>query len=361
MPITTPRITEADIEASRHCAEHPHFDATEKAALIRTYVEQNFAELPHPLALIYKRTPAKKRLGGYNLHYIGTPSGIAEAALIRTALSILSEEGFQNMRFDLNCIGDKESHAVYERELGGYLKKSTATISEPLKMSLKEDVFNLFRREEEEAIQLRAGAPASIAYLSTASRLHFKEVLEFIEGLDIEFTLAPELIGEKNHASHTIFAIRPSGAEAELSSDPNRFLAIGYRYSRLSKRLGFKKELPMASVSIFTDKDAPEKRVYKELPRPKFYLVQLGREAKIKTLTLLELLRSHKIPVHHFLGKDKLTAQLTSAETLRVSYLILIGHKEALDGTATIRNMQTRAQDTIPMSQLPLYLKKISL
>ena len=118
----------------------------------------------------------------------------------------------------------------------------------------------------------------------------------------------------------------------------------------------------MAGVSIFlTNEEGEEKKLYKELPKPKFYLVQLGREAKIKTLGLIENLRSNRIPVHHFIGKDKLTAQLQSAEQLKVSYLIIIGQKEALDGTATIRNMSTRAQDTIPLAQLPDYLKKIKL
>ena len=118
----------------------------------------------------------------------------------------------------------------------------------------------------------------------------------------------------------------------------------------------------MAGVNIFAKEEFQSaKKIYKQLPRPKFYLVQLGRDAKIKSLSLLELLRSHRIPVHHFIGKDKLTAQLSNAENLRVAYLIIIGQKEALDGTATIRNMITRAQDTIPVANLPDYLKHISL
>ena len=117
----------------------------------------------------------------------------------------------------------------------------------------------------------------------------------------------------------------------------------------------------MAGVTIFSPSAETERKVYKQLPKAKFYLVQLGREAKMKTLNLIEVLRAHKIPVHHFIGRDKLTVQLTSAEELRVSYLIIIGHKEALDGTATIRNVATRAQDTIPLEMLPQYLKNISL
>jgi len=360
MPVTAPRISAEDVEMTRFCGEEPHYDAAEKAAVIRHYLEQNLASLPHPLAIVYKKPPARKRTGGYALHFIGSTGGIAEATLIRAALSILSEEGHEHMRVDINCVGDKESLAVYERELGNFIKKFGAGLSEPIKARVKEDVFNLFRLEEEEAIQLRAIAPSSITFLSTQSRLYFKEVLEYLEALGIEFRLASELVGEKNHASHTIFAIKAAGAEAEAEGETT--LAIGYRYSRLGRRLGLRKEIPMAGVNIFTLPGREhEKKVYKQLPRPKFYLVQLGREAKIKTLSLIEMLRSHRIPVHHFLGKDKLTVQLSNAENLHVSYLIIIGQKEALDGTATVRNVATRAQDTIPLEFLPQYLKHIRL
>src|SRR3989344_471773 len=351
MPITAPRITEEDIAASKHCAALPYYDAAEKSALIRSYINNNFASLPHPLALVYK----KKKPESYSLHFIGAQGGIAEATLIRAALSMLAEEGYKNLSVHINSIGDKDSICVYERELASYVRKFGSALSAPLKESLREDIWNLFRREEEEMIQLRAAAPSSVAFLSSQSRLHFKEVLEYLESLAIDFRLAPELVGEKNHCSHAIFAIKNLVDEVETT------LAVGYRYSRLAKRLGIRKEIPMAGVTIFSAAKNAAKKIYKQLPKPKFYLVQLGQVAKMKTLSLIELLRLHHIPVHHFLGKDKLAAQLSSAESLQVSYLIIIGHKEALDGTATIRNVATRAQDTIPLELLPQYLKKISL
>jgi len=355
-PVATPKITEADFQIASHCEEHPHFDAVEKAALIRHYNEHSFADLPHPLGIVYRRPTIKKRLPGYSLHFIGAPTGIAEATLIRTSLSMLAEEGYKGLRLDLNCIGDKDSISAYERELHNYVKKFGGDLSEPLRQSLKQDIWNLFKHEEEEALEFRSNAPSSISYLTSQSRIHFKEVLEYLESLSIEFRIKPDLLGEKNHASHTVFAIRGFGKKAEEELT----LGVGYRYSRLTRRFGMRKEIPMAGVTLFTTNEA-ERKVYKTLPKPKFYLVQLGREAKMKTLSILELLRSHRISVHHFIGKDKLTAQLMAAEALGVSHLILIGHKEALDGTATIRNMQTRAQDTIPMETLPLYLKNISL
>ena len=356
LPITAPKITKHDIELTRSCGDHPHYDAVEKMAVMRMYLEQDLASLSHPIALVYEKPASRKKFGGHALHFIGSFSGIAEATLIRATLSILSEEGHKNLRVDINCIGDRESINTYERELINYVRKSDENLPDELRQSIKEDIFNLFRLNAPEALRLSEAAPSSITFLSAQSRIYFKEVLEYIEALGIEFRLTPKLVGERNHSSHTIFAIK------NVEYEGSEILAVGYRYSRLARFLGLRKEIPMAGVNIFsTSSRDTRKRVYKGLPKPKFYLIQLGREAKIKTLSLIELLRSHHIPLHHFLGKDKITAQLLNAENLRVPYLIIIGQKEALDNTATIRNVSTRAQDTVSIASLPHYLKNIAL
>ncbi|OHB14283.1 MAG: hypothetical protein A3G05_01255 [Candidatus Zambryskibacteria bacterium RIFCSPLOWO2_12_FULL_45_14] len=355
-PISAPKITRKDMEVSEDCGNYPDYDAVEKTAFIRMYLEQNLSSLPHPLAVIYKKPVSRKKFGSHALHFIGSSSGIAEATLIRAALSILSEEGCKNLRVDINCIGDKESINAYERELSSFMRKFGVNLKDESKQSIKKDVFNLFRLEEPETVRLREAAPSSITFLSAQSRIYFKEVLEYIEALGIEFRLAPELVGEKNHTSHTIFAIKNIG---EGHDDT---VAVGYHYSRLSRFLGLRKEIPMIGVSISpVRKEGYKEKTYKELPKPKFYLIQLGREAKIKTLSLLETLRTHRIPVHHFIGKDKITTQLSNAENLRVSHLIIIGQKEALDNTATIRNVSTRAQETVSMADLPHFLQHIAL
>lgn len=357
VPVAAPKITKEDIELVRECGEHPHYDAVEKAALMRAYIGKNLSSEPHPLAWVYKKPASRKKFGGHALHFIGSASGIAEAALIRTAVSILSEEGYKDLRVDINCIGDKESISAYEKELSNHARQFSPDLPDDLKQRIKENAFSLFGTEVPEFARLRETAPSSITFLSTQSRTYFKEVLEYIEALGIEFRLAPELVGEKNHASHTVFAIRESGNE-----NPGEALAVGYRYSRMGRYFGLRKEIPMAGATIFANaKRDSAAKTYKELPRPKFFLVQLGREAKIKTLSLIELLRTHRIPVHHYLGRDKLTAQLAGAETLRASHLIIIGQKEALDGTATVRNVSTRAQDTISLSTLPHFLKNLPI
>ncbi|MHB1330408.1 MAG: His/Gly/Thr/Pro-type tRNA ligase C-terminal domain-containing protein [Minisyncoccota bacterium] len=360
-PIETPSITPLDFEKTSDCEEKVEkvsgkflCNAPEKAAFLRHYVDKKLVNLPHPLALSWRRGR------DYSLELVGYPIGIAEAKLIRTSLSILVEEGYKGLVVEINSIGDKDSIASYEKELNNYIKKVGIDLSGEMKKLLKEDIFAIAKAHTEEAEKLRKEMPSSVASLSAQSRSQFKEVIEFLEALGVEYRFAPELIGHKNLCSETLFAIR---------DETNSLLAAGYRYSRLSKRFGFKKELSLIGATVFGEKPtrldsrsggkAKEKKVYKEAPKPKFYLVHLGRDARMKALPMIEMLRSSRIAIHHLLGSDKLVAQMETADRVRAPYLLIVGQKEAIENTVTVRNVDTRAQDTIPLETLPDYLRHL--
>jgi histidyl-tRNA synthetase len=364
IPIEAPRVTDKDRAMVEDCLDDELnkksvclYRASEKAAFLRTYVEKNFANLPHPLLLSYKKNETTKKKPDYYLHIVGNPSALSEAMLIRTSVSILSDEGHKNLIVNINSVGDKDSITAYERELHHFAKKVLNTLTQEMKDLIKKDIFALVKESQNECVAVREQLPSSISFLTSAGRVHFKEILEHLEALGVEFKVMPELIGNRHYSSHTIFTI----CDATIENAPP--LASGYRYSRLSKRFGFRKELQCAAVTIFGDlkKENSTSRIYKDLPKPKFYLVQLGPSAKMKCINLIEMLRQHHIPVYHYLGRDKITAQLSTAENLRVPYLLIIGQKEALENTVTVRNMNTRAQTTIKMADLPQYLKEIHL
>ncbi|MHB0978132.1 MAG: His/Gly/Thr/Pro-type tRNA ligase C-terminal domain-containing protein [Minisyncoccota bacterium] len=341
IPIEAPRVTEEDLKIIKNSPR-----AGELSALLRTYLEKEFSNLSHPLALSYKKNR------GYSLHLLGLQSALAESILIRTALSILEDFGHKHLVVEVNSMGDKDSIESYERELHHYLKKIIDEVSAEHRKVLKEDIFELLKLNLLD--EIKENIPPSIASLSSSSREHFKEALEYLESLGVEFRLSCDLFENKHYASHTIFVIRDLDDESVLAS--------GARYSRLSKKLGFKKELPAISMHISASKKLAQKeRIYKDLPKPKFYLVQLGREAKMKSLPLIELLRTNHIPIYHFLGKDKIVPQLQNAENLKVPYLLIVGQKEALEDSVTIRNCNTRAQETVRMADLPAFLKNITL
>jgi len=349
IPIESPHISTKDIELVKDCGPEAH----DKSAFLRSYIERGMQNLPHPLAVSYKKRDVGKRSYTHSLHILGIDSSLAEAILIRTSLSILLERGFDHLVVEINSIGDKDSILAYERELHHCVKKIANELTAEHKKVLKNNIFELLKLELGE--NLRNHIPPSIASLSSQSREHFKEMLEYLEALGVEFRLVHTLIGNKHFASNTIFTIR--------DADNENLLTEGLRYTRLTKRFGLKKEIPAATATIFDFHKKPinKEKIYKELPKPKFYLIQLGREAKLKSLPLIELLRQNHIALYHFLGKDKIIPQLSNAENLRVPYLLIVGQKEALEETVTVRNVSTRAQETIKIKDLPQYLKHIAL
>jgi len=70
-------------------------------------------------------------------------------------------------------------------------------------------------------------------------------------------------------------------------------------------------------------------------------------------------LRKNKIPMTHSMSKDSLATQLGMAERAGIPYVIIMGQKEALEGTIIVRDMDTRSQDTIKIDKLSDYLKKL--
>mgnify|MGYP000128172212 CR=1 FL=1 len=347
IPIKTPRITQEDIEkvvSLRGSGEKKedqeqdlHTQPEEKAALLRIYLEHNMVALPHPLMLYYKKPCSgllseRKKSSTYQcgLDIIGTTNSVAEALTIKTLYAILSEQGFEHMFLEINTLGDKESVAHFERELCSYVKKNINNVPLQFRTEIKKNPFELFRNTHEECKEIREHAPKPMNFLSEQSIEHFKEVLEYLETLNIPYNINEYLIGDKNYCSQTIFKIKGSH---NIKKDEIVQLASGCRHNHFSKKIGFKKDIPIMSAMISFKK--PQEKSYKitirRVERPQFYFIQLGFRARLKSLHIIDTLRKAGIPVYHSLTKDKFLNQLTTAENLKLSHLIIVGQKEALD------------------------------
>ena len=85
----------------------------------------------------------------------------------------------------------------------------------------------------------------------------------------------------------------------------------------------------------------------------------MGDEAKHKSLKVIDILRKENIFINHSLGRDKLAGQMAMADRTKVPYILIMGKKEAMDNTVMIRDVATRAQETVKISELPTHLKKL--
>lgn len=335
----------------------------ELSAILRAYADKKlFSCQQAPMFYYESALPRENEQSGaatrqITLDIIGSSKSISDAALIHTAYIILTEEYGENMVVELNSLGDRDSAARFNRELNNYYKKFSGELPTSLLNLLKSDPSLVVTSDNPRAKELAVDSPQSISCLSEPSRTQFKEVLEFMETLNIPYRINPKLIANRNIYSETVFVIKRAGAAAE--EEP---CAIGFRYNPVSKKIGYKKEVPASRVVIYLSKTkvGPIKKTEnKKTKKILFYFVHIGFEAKLKSLHTLEILRRASLPVIYSLIKDTLTHQLMHAEQCAVPYILLMGQKESMEHTVLVRCTKNCSQETVALDELTEHLKKL--
>lgn len=338
------------------------------AGLMRSYIEHGMQSQPQPV-MMYHSGPVfrhdKPQRGRYrqfsqfDLDVIGSEKSIMDALVIKTIYAILEEAGAKNLYVTINSIGDKESRPTYIKELTNYYKKNLSKLAPIDRERLKTNPLRILDSKEPETKEINAGAPDSINYLSASGKKHFKEVLEYLDEMNISYQIDKTLVRGLSYYTHTVFEIMENN---EDGANPLT-LAGGGRYDYLGKQLGSKRDIPAMGGSIGTDRIIEQPWCKNLTPRiikkPKIYFIQIGVEAKLKSLNIVEILRKAHIPIMQSLSKDSLGAQLAIAEKSGAPYTIIFGQKEAMDGTVLVRNMENRSQDIVKIADLAVYIKQL--
>lgn len=281
-------------------------------------------------------------------HTLGADRAIADAVLIRATHALARDLYKQEPEVRLNSMGDKETRARFARELGNFFKKRGATLSEECMTYAKRDVFEA----AEFMISTKCGddLPSPTDHLSDASRKRFEELLEYLEATDTAFTLAPELISRGNIWSETCFEVKIG----------DHIVAWGSRYPELAK-MYYKAPLSAAGAVM---KVATEGGVLAPAPKSKgkvrFAFVHIGEEAKHASIKLAEELKKARIPLEQMIGIESLTEQMRFAEALNPPYLLIMGRKEALEGSAVLRNRVTFEETVLPLLGLSERLRAVA-
>ncbi len=341
------------------------------ASIIRAYVEHGMFSLPQPLMFYYygpffrHENPQRGRYRQFyqfGLEILGTQKSIADATIVNLTQIILTEAGITNLKFKINSLGDSECRGVFRRELVSYYKKNVKNVCTDCRERLKTNPLRLLDCKNPTCQEIKKGAPEAIAYLCAPCKAHFKEVLEYLDALGVNYEIDNTLVRGLDYYTRTVFEVFVEKTNDDGLVD-SLALGGGGRYDNLAKSLNVKKDIPAVGMSLGVDRIIELETYAKLSPRllkkPKVFFIQLSFDAKLKSFEVIEALRQAKIPVQHSLSKDSLSTQLGLAEKLGVPYTIILGQKEALDGTVIVRNMDNRSQDTIKIGKLAEYLKKI--
>jgi histidyl-tRNA synthetase len=337
------------------------------APVMRSYLEHGMHNMPQPVKLWYigpffryERPQAGRfrQFHQFGFEVIGEQNPSIDGQIIQMSYDVLKELGFKNLTIEVNSIGDSECRPYFKKILTSYFRSRRASLCTDCQRRLKENPLRILDCKEEKCQRVKAGAPQIIDHLCEKCHAHFKQVLEFLDELELPYILNPYLVRGLDYYTKTVFEI------VETSEDGKSLgtLCGGGRYDNLVKMLGGRDVPGCGSAAgierIISLMKSREMSTGKKVEEPKIFLAQLGQLAKRKSMKLFEEFREAKIPVAESFSKDSLKAQLRSANKMGIKWVLIFGQKEALEDFITLRDMDTGTQKEIKLDKVVEEMKE---
>ncbi|HEY4477039.1 MAG TPA: histidine--tRNA ligase [Candidatus Paceibacterota bacterium] len=330
------------------------------APIMRAYIEHGMQSLPQPVKLFYggsffrHESPQAGRYREFRqagVEIIGDDDAINDAVVIRVLVSALQALGIKDIIVHINSIGDKICRPSYRKELLAHYRKHFNVLCKDCKRRYKENPLRILDCKETSCVELKKNAPQMVDYLCEFCKKHFSEVLEYLDEIGVPYFLDSHLVRGFDYYGRTVFEIfteKKDGEELGVA------IGAGGRYDELGEYMGVRK-IPAVGGALGVDRiaDLMKKRGIKPRAeiKPRLFLIQLGPAARKKSLVLMEELRKIGVPIGQSLSKDSLRSQLNIVLKLEIPLAVIIGQKEALDGTIALRNMDTGIQETLPFDK----------
>lgn len=336
------------------------------AGIARAYIQHGMNVLPKPIKLfsigpVYRYDRPQE--GRYREHFqanfdiFGEEDSVLDAQLMQLAHRILGNLGIKEIQFQINSIGCPECRKEYIDMLVSYFESKKKKLCKTCKNRLKTNPLRILDCKEDKCVQVSTNAPQTIDHLCNGCRDHFKNLLEYLDELELPYSINPQLVRGLDYYTRTVFEIWSVEEEGKKKS-----LGGGGRYDKLIENLSGE-PTPAIGFALGLDRLVLEMKRVKakshEMPKPRIFIAQLGNLAKKKSLKLFSVLEKEGILLAESFGRGGLKSQLRTANKLGVEMTIIIGQKEALDETVIIKNMLTGTQETIPQEKVLNTVKKI--
>ena len=337
------------------------------AGIARAYIQHGLHVASKPVKLYYTgpcyryERPQEGRyreLFQFGCEALGENDPIIDVQIIQMGWRIIHQLGIRNVTVNVNSIGCPACRKSYRNLLVSYFESKKQKLCIDCRRRLEKNPLRILDCKEDKCVQVKMNAPQSIDHLCDECRVHFKELLEYLEELEIPFELDPTLVRGLDYYTRTVFEFFPhAGAEEKKKSA----LGGGGRYDGLVRSMGGE-DTPAVGFSLGLDRLVLEMkklgvRTYKE-QKPRVFLAQLGIFAKKKSLRMFEALERSGIMVAESFGRGSLKSQLKVADRLRVELTLILGQKEAIDGTVIIKDMASGNQEIINGDKLIDEVKK---
>ena len=294
----------------------------------------------------YER-PQKGRLRqfhqiGVELLGVAEPLGDIEAiALGAATLDALGVSG--QVTLELNTLGNAASRAAYRELLVDYFEARRDDLSRDSLERLERNPLRILDSKNPGDRAAIAGAPTLGDSLDAQSADFFASVRDGLDRLGIAYAVNPRLVRGLDYYCHTAFDFTTAALGAQGA------VIAGGRYDGLVGQMGGP-ETPGVGWAGGIERLSMLAGAPEPPPRP-IALIPIGPRAEAETLVLADRLRRAGFAIE--LGyRGNLSRRLSRADRVNARVAVILGEDELARDMATVRDLDSGAQDEVPLAAL---------
>lgn len=257
--------------------------------------------------------------------------------------------GLEDLRLELNSLGNSEERAAHRTALIAYLEQHQDSLDEDGKRRLYTNPLRVLDTKNSAMQEMVEGAPRLFNFLGEESLAHFNGVQAILKDAGIPYRINHRLVRGLDYYNRTVYewVTDKLGAQGTVCA--------GGRYDGLVEQLGGK-PAPAAGFAMGVERLlALWKECGGEGERivPDAYVVHVGAEAGRFAFRAAEALRGQGFAVLQHCGGGSFKAQMKKADASGAPYAVIIGDDEAAAGEVSLKPLRGEGeQQRVALDQL---------
>ncbi len=325
------------------------------ASVVRAYLSHPtlsqlpYAKLYYSGPMFRHERPQAGRLRQFHqigAEMIGESSPERDIELLAMLTDFFRQLKLTDLTLEINSLGCPLCRPTYRALLLQYLNDPVHILCQECVRRLQTNPLRILDCKNESCRTITRLAPAPVDHLCEECDTHFKAVLAGLSQLAIPYLLNRHLVRGIDYYTKTAFELTTTHLGSQNA------VAAGGRYDSLIALLGGPKT-PAIGFAIGVERVIPLLHPDDAPKRPfAVFIIPLGQTASELLRPVLYDLRKRQIKSEIGNGKGGLKGQMKQADRLGAQYVLIVGDEELREGIGVMRNMVTREQEKIALTDL---------
>lgn len=263
-----------------------------------------------------------------------------------------------NAQLEINSLGSTASRAQYRETLTRYFNDNKDRLDEDSSRRLKTNPLRILDSKNKDLEALISEAPKMIDHLDKESNEHFEALKNYLEHLDIPYTVNPKLVRGLDYYNQTVF----EWVSDELGSQGT--ICGGGRYDGLVEKMGGN-PTPAIGFAMGLERIAlliQDKSKELISDRPHLYFLSMGESAHCESMKLsrqiLEAIPN--ITITNDITMSNLKSQMKKANKSGADFAMILGEEELAKNVLSFKPLKGQGvQQSIELEGIIQHLQEI--